>query len=67
MSKHRSITVFIWELQTWFVVAMVVGFGLAVLAGIAHRQYRLHQGQRYEQQRLKQVQVDQKKLDAFRY
>jgi hypothetical protein len=67
MSKHRSITVFIWELQTWFVVAMVIGFGLAVVAGIAHRQYRSRQGQRYEQQRLKQVQVDQKKLDEFRY
>ena len=71
MNPKTSITLFLMDLKTWFVIIMVLCFGLAIFVASLHRKLGEAEQQerafRYEQQRSKTVQQDQKKLDEFRY
>ncbi len=65
-----SITLFLMDLKKWFVIGMILCFGCAIAAGLLHshlRQQQEERERRYERQQHEKIQIDQKKLDNFRY
>jgi len=69
-----SITLFFMDLKRWLVVGLVLACGFAAAAGLLHSHIRQQQQQqereqlrRYEKQRVKELQADQKKWDEFKF